>query len=178
MIDAIRERVRRGDFEFSQHAVDQSIVRHISVREIKEAIVDGEIIEAYPDDKYGPSCLIFGKTTVGRAIHVQCSDTSRPIVKIITVYEPDQALWLEFKVRRVCMKCDICRSPMREEMVTYTIQLDEKLVVVEHVPAKVCTQCGERLYSPDTVERLQTTAWEQRSPSRVLQAPVFDFAAQ
>jgi HTH-type transcriptional regulator / antitoxin MqsA len=76
------------------------------------------------------------------------------------------------------MKCDICRSPMREEMVTYTIQLDEKLVVVEHVPAKGCTQCGERLYSADTVERLQTTAWEQRSPSRVLQAPVFDFAAQ
>jgi hypothetical protein len=93
VIDAIRERVRRGDFEFSEHAVDQSIVRHISV--------DGEIIEAYPDDKYGPSCLIFGKTTVGRAIHVQCSDTSRPIVKILTVYEPDQALWLEFKVRRI-----------------------------------------------------------------------------
>jgi HTH-type transcriptional regulator / antitoxin MqsA len=76
------------------------------------------------------------------------------------------------------MKCDICGSPMIEEMVTYTIQLDGKLVVVEHVPAKVCTQCGERLYSPETVERLQTTVWEQRSPSRMLQTPVFDFAAK
>lgn len=64
---------------------------------------------------------------------------------------------------------------MIEEMVTYTIQLDEKLVVVEHVPAKVCTQCGERLYSSETVERLQTTVWE---PSRMLQTPAFDFAAK
>lgn len=76
------------------------------------------------------------------------------------------------------MKCDMCGSPLMEDMVTYTIQLDEKLVVVEHVPAKVCTQCGERLYSPETVERLQTTVWEQRSPSRMLQTPVFDFAAK
>ena len=76
------------------------------------------------------------------------------------------------------MKCDICGSPMSEQMVTYTIQLDDKLVVVEHVPAKVCDQCGECLYSPDTVERLQKTVWEQRSPSPVLQTPVFDFAAK
>jgi len=76
------------------------------------------------------------------------------------------------------MKCDVCGSPMKEQRVTYTIQTDDKLVVVEHVPAKVCDQCGERLYSPETVERLQKTVWEQRSPSRVLQTPVFDFATK
>ena len=100
MIDEIRRRVERGDFEFSQHAVDQAIIRHISVRELREAITGGEVIEVYPEDKYGPSCLIFGMTSVGRPLHVQCSDPTRPLVKIITVYEPDAALWIEFKVRR------------------------------------------------------------------------------
>ena len=100
MIDEIRRRVARGDFEFSQHAVDQAIIRHISVQELREAIADGEVIEVYPEDKYGPSCLIFGMTRVGRPVHVQCSDPSRPIVKIVTVYEPDPAIWIEFKVRR------------------------------------------------------------------------------
>jgi HTH-type transcriptional regulator / antitoxin MqsA len=76
------------------------------------------------------------------------------------------------------MKCDVCGSPMKEQRVNYTIQMDDKLVVVEHVPAKVCDQCGERLYSPETVERLQKTVWEQQSPSRVLQTHVFDFAAK
>ena len=103
MIDEIRRRVERGDFEFSQHAVDQAIIRHISVRELREAITGGEVIEVYREDKYGPngpSCLIFGMTSVGRPLHVQCSDPTRPLVKIITVYEPDAALWIEFKVRR------------------------------------------------------------------------------
>lgn len=100
MIDEIRRRVARGDFEFSQHAVDQAIIRHISVQELREAIAGGDVIEVYPEDKYGPSCLIFGVTRAGRPVHVQCSDPSRPTVKIITVYEPDPALWIEFKVRR------------------------------------------------------------------------------
>lgn len=100
MIDEIRRRVARGDFEFSQHAVDQAIIRHISVQELREAIAGGDVIEVYPEDKYGPSCLIFGMTRVGRPIHVQCSDPNRPTVKIVTVYEPDPALWIEFKVRR------------------------------------------------------------------------------
>ena len=100
MIDEIRRRVARGDFEFSQHAVDQAIIRHILVQELREAIAGGDVIEVYPEDKYGPSCLIFGMTRVGRPIHVQCSDPNRPTVKIVTVYEPDPALWIEFKVRR------------------------------------------------------------------------------
>jgi hypothetical protein len=100
LIDEIRRRVARGDFEFSQHAVDQAIVRHISVRELREAIGGGEVIEVYPEDKYGPSCLIFGMTRVGRPLHVQCSDPSRLMVKIVTIYEPDPALWIEFKVRK------------------------------------------------------------------------------
>ena len=100
MIQEIRKRVAQGQFEFSQHAVDQSIIRRISVQEIREAIAVGEVIEVYPEDKYGPSCLIFGKTDAGRPIHVQCSDPSRPVVKIVTMYEPDPALWADFKVRR------------------------------------------------------------------------------
>lgn len=100
MIDEIRRRVAGGDFEFSQHAVDQAILRHISVQELRETIAVGEVIEVYPEDKYGPSCLIFGMTSVGRPLHVQCSDPSRRIVKIITLYEPDPDLWIGFKMRK------------------------------------------------------------------------------
>ena len=51
IIDDIRDKIASGKFEFSQHAVDQSIVRHISVQELREAITVGEIIEDYPNDK-------------------------------------------------------------------------------------------------------------------------------
>jgi len=75
------------------------------------------------------------------------------------------------------MKCDLCGASMIKREVTYTLEMDGKFIVVEHVPAKVCPQCGEKLFSPETVERLQKTIWEQKEPVRVMQTPVFDFAS-
>jgi len=100
MISDIQTKITEGLFEFSNHAVDQSILRHISVEEIREAFSNGEIIEDYPDDNRGPSCLILGITKLGRPIHIHCSYPSRPLIKIITLYEPDQIQWVENKIRR------------------------------------------------------------------------------
>jgi len=100
LIEAIREKVLANDFEFSQHAVDQTILRRISVREIREAFGTGKVIEDYPDDKYSPSCLVLGFTAEGKAIHVQCSHPSRSLLKIITVYEPDPNEWIGNEQRR------------------------------------------------------------------------------
>lgn len=99
MIEEIRQKIEQGQFEFSRHAVDQSVIRHISVQELREAIATGEIIEDYPDDKYGPSCLIFGLTVANRPIHIQCSYPTRPLIKIITLYEPDPQRWIDFRIR-------------------------------------------------------------------------------
>ena len=100
LIDEIREKIEAGQFEFSKHAVDQSIIRRISVKETQELFGNAEVIEDYPEDKYGPSCLILGKTREGRPLHIQCSYPSRPLIKIITLYEPDPDLWIDFKIRR------------------------------------------------------------------------------
>jgi len=101
MVEQIRAKIRARQFELSKHAVDQSILRRVSVQELREVIANGEIIEDYPDDKYGPSCLILGFTRAGRPLHVQCSYPSRPLVKIFTLYEPDPTRWIDFRVRRV-----------------------------------------------------------------------------
>ena len=93
LIEAIRKKIEQSNFELSKHAVDQSIIRKIKIAEIKEAIFQGQIIEDYPDDKYGASCLIVGFTTANRPIHIQCSYPSRPLIKIITIYQPSSQLW-------------------------------------------------------------------------------------
>ena len=101
IIDEIRIKINRRQYEFSKHAVDQSIIRDISVAEVEDAIVSrSEVIEDYPEDKYGPSCLILGFTKTGRPLHVQCSYPSRPIVKIITLYQPDPDLWIDLRIRK------------------------------------------------------------------------------
>lgn len=82
-------------------AVDQSVVRDISVPEMEQAILDDSlIIEDYPNDKYGPSCLILGYTLNRRPLHVQCSYPYRPLIKIITLYQPDPELWIDDRIRK------------------------------------------------------------------------------
>ena len=64
--------------------------------EVEEAVsTKSEVIEDYPQDKYGPSCLILGSTQAGRALHLQCSYPSRPLIKIITLCEPDPDFWTD-----------------------------------------------------------------------------------
>jgi len=100
IIVQIREKFANDQFEFSRHALDRSTLRGISVQEIREAIQRSELLEDYPNDKYGPSCLVLGFTEAGRALHIQCSYPSRPLVKLITIYEPDPQEWIAFRTRR------------------------------------------------------------------------------
>jgi hypothetical protein len=64
-----------------------------------------------------------------------------------------------------------------ERRVICTVEMEGDLVVVEHVPARVNVETGERFFSPETVERLQQIVWERRGPTRTIQTPVFEFAA-
>ena len=101
MLEEIRIKISQRQYEFSKHSVDQSIIRDISVAEVEEAISGrSAVVEDYPKDKYGPSCLILGFTKAGRPLHIQCSYPSRALIKIITLYEPDPDLWFDFKIRK------------------------------------------------------------------------------
>ena len=62
-----------------------------------------------------------------------------------------------------------------EQYVTYTLELDGKFYIVEHVPAKVCLETGEQYFAPETVEKIQKIVWEKRKPIKVLETPVYEF---
>jgi hypothetical protein len=94
----IQDKIEKGKYRFSDHAVKRMIGKNVDRHEIEEAILTGEIIEEYPHDKYSASCLIYGKTKRGRELHVQVSYP--PTVVVITTYEPDPKEWIDGKVRR------------------------------------------------------------------------------
>ena len=48
---AIQRKIENGQFEFTQHATDQSIMRRITIQELREVVAECELIEDYPDDK-------------------------------------------------------------------------------------------------------------------------------
>jgi YgiT-type zinc finger domain-containing protein len=75
------------------------------------------------------------------------------------------------------MEANTWKETFVEQKVTYTLEVDGKFIIIENVPARVCLETGERLFSPETVERLQQMVWEERKPDRVIEIPVFEFAA-
>lgn len=98
-IHIIQEQVRRGEYEISFHAEKERYAEDISLADIEATILNGEVLEDYPDDPRGESCLILGHAE-GRSIHVVCGYTSTRFIRIITVYLPKQPKWQDERTRR------------------------------------------------------------------------------
>lgn len=64
-----------------------------------------------------------------------------------------------------------------KQKVTYVLEVNGKLFVIENVPARVNVETGEKFFSPQAVERLQKTIWEKQKPARAIETPVFEFAS-
>ncbi len=73
--------------------------RMITTDEVRSAIENGQIIEDYPQDSRGHSCLVLGKGYNGRLMHIVCSPKDE-FLAIITAYIPDPNEWSkDYKVR-------------------------------------------------------------------------------
>ena len=66
---------------------------------------------------------------------------------------------------------------MVEKRVTYTVELDGRIIVIENVPARVCVETGEQFFAPQTVERIHEIVRGHQKPARIISTPVYEFAA-
>jgi len=91
-IEVIREKVEAGKYAVSFTHTEKLRQRRIKAHDIEYAVKSGDIIERYPDDPRGTSCLILG--VVGnRPLHVLCGCLDAEEILIITAYEPGPAEW-------------------------------------------------------------------------------------
>ena len=72
--------------------------------------------------------------------------------------------------------CSVCQRPLVHKLVKYTLWFNERLIVVENVPAWVCEQCGETYYDPDVVDQLTQLIWSDTAPVRMVETPIYDLA--
>ncbi len=64
---------------------------------------------------------------------------------------------------------------MVETEVTYTLEHAGEVIIIEHVPARVCSETGEQFFSPETVERMQAIIRSRKKPDKVIETPVYDY---
>ncbi len=66
---------------------------------------------------------------------------------------------------------------LTERRVTYTLEMEGQVYIVENVPARVDEETGEQFFAPSTVERLrQTILGRTQKPKRFAEAPVYEYA--
>lgn len=53
------------------------------------------------------------------------------------------------------MECFMCKGNLVKKEVNYVVDLDKTIIIVKSVPAKVCTQCGERFFDDDVAQNLE-----------------------
>ena len=99
-IDQIRQNIKKGFYDISRHAEEERRNDALEMADIKAALLKGKIIEEYPNDPRGPSCLVLGYAGE-TPVHMVCGEYSSGKTLIITVYKPDPLLWDEhFEKRR------------------------------------------------------------------------------
>jgi len=103
MLEEIQNCFRLEKVLFSRHAkteMENDKFGVILEKEVFEAVLNGKIIEDYPEDEPYPSCLIYGRTEKDRPLHiVNAYSKEDDLSVIITVYQPSRQKWIDYERR-------------------------------------------------------------------------------
>ena len=93
-IEIIKRCILQRKIIWTKHCLNRINQRNIEIKDIKNAVNTGKIIEYYDADYPYPSCLILGRDTKGKTIHIVCGKSEETIY-MITAYYPDMTKWNE-----------------------------------------------------------------------------------
>lgn len=100
-IEDIIVSIKNDRILITDHADEEIHNDNLSFDEVFASVINGEIIEDYPEDKPYPSCLIYGKNFSNEPIHsVWAFNMETHASVLITVYRPDPKRWIEWKRRK------------------------------------------------------------------------------
>jgi len=98
-IESLRTLCHTDKVKWTIHVLNRMRERRISSDAILNAVLSGEIIKQYQDDKPFPSCLIFNKDFAA-PLHIVAS-TDKRNVYVITVYIPTLDDWeADYRTRK------------------------------------------------------------------------------
>ncbi len=93
VLDHICLQAANRRYRLSLHARREMQHEDITLAELFEATVAGQIVENYPHHGRGACCLLYGATEAGRDLHIVCTTTAPELI-IITVYVPLPPKWI------------------------------------------------------------------------------------
>lgn len=165
-IKIIRKKVKKGEYDLSDHAHKERQEEQITTEEIEKTLLKGAIIEKYPEDPRGESCLVTSKT-----LHIVCGFRGQRC-QLGSIGKQ------EVRRLRPVFKCYFCKGKTEIKNIDVDFRWGNKLYVVQNVPVEVCSQCGEKYYSAEVSKKLDELIKESsqsKKPQEVLEVPVFNW---
>ena len=99
-IENIINAIRNSRVRITDHADEEAFDDSLTYEEVCSSVIQGEVIEDYPNDKPYPSCLILGRDFSSESIHsVWAYNAENLWAVLVTVYRPDPERWVDSKVR-------------------------------------------------------------------------------
>lgn len=95
----IQDLIRKRRYLFSEHADEERTKDQLTIGEVEQAILSGEIIDERLDDPRGESRLVAGETEGGKLIHIVIGLRFNTPV-IVTVYTSSKEKWIYGKMRK------------------------------------------------------------------------------
>jgi YgiT-type zinc finger domain-containing protein len=73
------------------------------------------------------------------------------------------------------MKCSIenCPGEYEKRKIAHTVRYKGQVVVIDHVPAEVCSVCGDVLLKPETVRRIEALLQTEACPTSTV--PLYEY---
>ncbi|MGH7480317.1 MAG: DUF4258 domain-containing protein [Candidatus Methylomirabilales bacterium] len=88
----IRQRVATNQYLLTLHADEERRSEGLEITDLETVLQTGVILEEYPNDPRGASCLVYGESE-GIPVHVVCGRNRSGWLVIITVYSPEPPKW-------------------------------------------------------------------------------------
>ncbi len=74
-------------------------------------------------------------------------------------------------------KCHVCgNTAAKAEFVSEVFTVEDRRVLVEHIPAQVCERCGEATFSRETTEKIRQLVHGGGRPVKTVPLDVFALA--
>lgn len=93
-LEAVKASILLKRVRVSQHALQELEADELYLEEILDCASEGELIEDYPEDRRGASCLV--RVKVGETVLVHTVwgyDPGSGLAVLITAYKPDPEKW-------------------------------------------------------------------------------------
>ncbi|NES96055.1 MAG: YgiT-type zinc finger protein [Desertifilum sp. SIO1I2] len=73
-------------------------------------------------------------------------------------------------------KCHVCNSEeFHQALVSEIFQIEGKFYLVEQIPVRVCSRCGEEVFSRETTERIRVMLHSELKPIKSISVDVFAY---